>query len=160
MCAERHGRPSQCRRGRRKLCRGLDCAKCAKRNVVLSGPPFAINLVLKPRMLSGQSIYVLGPLHLGNNRTGDIRRPGFTAVALCSHPVIVACSRIGVPLSSEPKRTLSPSLNGMGLDSPSVHANSWKFPNRRVGVPELAIVPTEGRLFVFRFHARYLHAMM
>jgi len=27
---------------------------------------------------------------------------------------------VGVPLSSEPKRTLSPFLNGMGRDSPSV----------------------------------------
>jgi hypothetical protein len=32
--------------------------------------------------------------HLGSNHAGDIRRPGFTSVALGSHAVIVACSRI------------------------------------------------------------------
>jgi hypothetical protein len=63
--------------------------------------------------------------------------------------VLVLSSDYGVPLSSEPKRTLSPFFNRMGRHSPSVHDNSWKFPNRRVGEPDLVIVPTENRLFAF-----------
>jgi hypothetical protein len=60
----------------------------------------------------------------------------------------------GLPLSSEPKRTLSTFLNGIGRDSPSVHDNLWKFPNRRVGEPDLVVIPSEDRLFVFWFHTR------
>ncbi len=44
---------------------------------------------------------------------------------------------IGVPLSLEPKRTLSRSLHGMDQDSPSVRDTLCKFPNRRVANPNL-----------------------
>jgi hypothetical protein len=42
----------------------------------------------------------------------------------------------------------------MGQDSPFVRDTSRKFPNRRVGEPELVIAPAEDRLFVFRFNTQ------
>jgi hypothetical protein len=40
--------------------------------VVLSGPLFSLNLVLKPRILSVRTVYVLSPLHVAlNSKSGD-----------------------------------------------------------------------------------------
>ena len=59
---------------------------------------------------------------------------------MSSVPVTDRGSEEGVPLSLEPERTLSSSLYGMDQDSPSVRDTLCKFPNRRVGEPDLVIV--------------------
>ena len=63
-------------------------------------------------------IHPYGLQHLGSNRTGDIGRPGFTAVALGSHPVIVACSRIEKSIRAS---VLIGRVRGQGL---KIHAIS------------------------------------
>jgi hypothetical protein len=71
-------------------------------------------------------------LDIGRDRDGlnvfEVLIPG----ALSPGQELLDCPVVGVPLSSEPKRTLSSFLHGMGQDSPSVRDTSRKFPNLRV----------------------------